>query len=483
MSSIKEKTVSGLLWSFIDNFSRQGIVFVVGIILARLLSPREFGLIGMTTVFIAISQSFVDSGFSQALIRKKKCTQVDYSTVFYFNLTTALFFYAVLFFSSAVISNFFEEPQLKLIIRVLGLSLIVNAFTIIQRTRLTKRIDFKLQTKISVIAVVVSGTIAIVMAYKGYGVWSLVIKSLAGFALTSLLLWIWNGWIPSWVFSKKSFREMFSFGSRLLVSGLLDTAYRNIYLLVIGKYFSAADLGFYTRADQFNKLPSQNITSVIQRVSYPVLSSIQDDLPRLKAAYQKLIKSTMLISFVAMMGMAAIAEPMVLTLIGEQWLPSVVYLQLLCFVGMLYPLHAINLNMLQVQGRSDLFLRLEIIKKVMAIPVIIIGIFLGIQYMIIGMIINSVLAYFLNSYYSGRYLDYSSWEQIRDILPSFLLATSMGSIVFVLGMVLNTSNPVTLLIQVGAGAIITFTLVEVLNMKDYVFIKQTVREKFLKGRK
>lgn len=481
--TLKDKTISGLLWSFIDNFSRQGIVFIVGIILARLLTPREFGLIGMTTIFIAISQSFVDSGFGAALIRKKNCTQVDYSTVFFFNMAVGILLYLVLFFSAGAISRFFDEPQLKLIVQVLGLGLILNGLTLIQRTKLTKRIDFKLQTKISVIAVVTSGMVGIYMAWKGYGVWSLVIKTLLSYGLTSLLLWIWNGWIPSRVFSKKSFREMFSFGSRLLISGLIDTAYRNVYLLIIGKYFSAAELGFYTRADQFKKLPSQNITSVIQRVSYPVLSSIQDDLPRLKEAYKKLIKSTMFITFVAMMGLAAIAEPLILTLIGEQWLPSVIYLQLLCFAGMFYPLHAINLNMLQVQGRSDLFLRLEVIKKIMAIPVIVIGITLGIQYMIMGMIINSMLAYFLNSYYSGKFLGYSSWEQIKDILPSFLLAAVIGILVFITGVFLPTTEPVKLLIQTAMGVLLTMGQAEALKMKDYLYIKEVVHDKFLKGRK
>jgi teichuronic acid exporter len=242
--------------------------------------------------------------------------------------------------------------------------------------------------------------------------------------------------------------------------------------------FAAEELGFYARADQFKNLPSQNITSVIQRVSYPVLSSIQDDIPRLKAAYQKLIKSTMLITFVAMMGLAAIAEPLVITLIGEQWLPSVIYLQLLSFVGMLYPLHAINLNMLNVQGRSDLFLRLEIIKKLMAIPVIIIGITLGIKFMILGMIVNSMIAYFLNSYYSGRFLSYSSLEQIKDILPSFLLAVAIGISIFTIGYFLQTSMTVKLLIQIGAWALLTFLLVELFNMKDYKYIKQIVQEKF-----
>lgn len=478
--SLKQKTVSGLLWSFIDNFSKLGITFIIGIILARLLTPREFGLIGMITIFIALSQSLMDSGFTQALIRKKDCTQADYSTVFYFNLLTGIVLYLVLFFSSGAISRFFNEPQLDLLVKVVGLGIIVNAFIIVQRARLTKEINFKLQTKISIIASLVSGIIGIAMAYTGYGVWSLVFKTLAGFFFTSILLWIWNKWKPSLVFSPGSFKEMFSFGYKLLISGLIDTAYRNIYLLIIGKYFSAAELGFYTRADQFNNLPSQNITGVIQRVSYPILSEIQDDLPRLKTAYQKIIKSTMLITFVAMIMMGAIAKPLILTLIGEKWMPSVIYLQLLTFVGMLYPLHAINLNMLQVQGRSDLFLKLEIIKKILAVPVIIIGVLFGIKMMIVGMIILSMIAYFLNSYYSGQLIDYTSGQQIKDIFPSFVLALFIGSIVYLIGLFLILPNYLILIIQLGAGIGLFFVFAEVFKMKDYKYVKEIFLEKFIK---
>lgn len=480
--SLKQKTISGLIWSFIDNFSKQGITFIFGIILARLLSPREFGLVGMITIFIALSQSIIDSGFTQALIRKQDCSQADFSTVFYFNLATSIFFYFLLFFTAEPISRFYDEPQLKPIIQVVGIGLIINAFGIVQRARLTKRIDFKLQTKITVVASTLSGIIGIVMAAEGYGVWSLVIKSLTGFAFTSFLLWFWNRWKPALLFSLNSFREMFSFGYKLLLSGLIDTAYRNIYLLIIGKYFSATELGFYTRADQFNNLPSANITGIIQRVSYPVLSEIQDDIPRLKTAYQKMIKSTMFVSFVLMFGMAAVAKPMVIVLIGEKWLPSVIYLQLLCFVGMFYPLHAINLNMLNVLGRSDLFLRLEIIKKILAVPVIIIAIFLGIKMMIISMILLSGIAYFLNSYYSGRQIGYSSFRQLKDIMPSFFLAAFMGLIVYLVGNFLGISYLLILLLQLILGTIITMGLAELLHMDTYLYMKTTIYEKISQWR-
>ncbi len=346
--SLKQKTVSGLFWSFIDDFAKLGITFVSGIILARLLTPREYGLIGMTTIFIAISQSFIDSGFRQALIRKGDCTQADYSTVFYFNLFVSFIFYLLLFVFAGTIGQFFKEPKLPAIIRVLGIGLIINALTLVQQTQLIKDINFRLQTRISVISAIISGIIGITMAYTGYGVWSLVATTLSGSFVTMLLLWLWRKWRPSLLFSWASFKEMFAFGSRLLISGLIDTVNRNIYNLIIGKYFSAADLGYYTRAVTFTNLPSQNLTGVVQRVSYPVLTTMQDDPQRLRAAYRKLIQNTMLISFVLMLGMAAVAEPMVITLVGEQWRPSIDYLQLLCFVGMFYPLHAINLNMLQV---------------------------------------------------------------------------------------------------------------------------------------
>ncbi|MFA5648818.1 MAG: MOP flippase family protein [Bacteroidales bacterium] len=478
--SLKQKTVSGLLWSFIDQFANMGITFIAGIILARLLSPREFGLIGMITVFIAVSESFINSGFSSALIRKKNCTDVDFSTVFYFNLLAGILFFTILFFSAQPIAAFFNEPQLKAIVQVLGAILIIDSLTLIQRTILTKRIDFKLQARISIIASLGSGIIAISMAYSGYGVWSLVAQRLSKQAFNSLLLWLWNKWRPLLVFSTQSFKELFGFGGKLLVSGLIDTLYRNIYYLVIGKFFSAQDLGYYTRANEFNKIPSQNLNAIIGRVTYPILSSIQDDKHRLKRNYQKLIRSTMLITFTLMIGMAAIAKPMILTLIGDKWEPSIIYLQMLCFVGMMYPLHALNLNMLQVSGRSDLFLKLEVIKKIIAIPTIIIGVIWGIKIMIVGMMINTLLAYYLNSYWSGRFIGYSFKEQILDILPSFGLALTMGIGVFFLGEILPFSNSLVLISQIitGAGFILIFC--EITKFRDYIFIKELVTEKFNK---
>jgi len=475
--SLKQKTVNGLAWSFLDNFVVQGVSFVTGIILARLLSPHEFGLVGMVAIFMALGQSFADSGFTQALIRKKECTQADYSTVFFFNVLVGVTWYLLLLVSAGSIADFFSQPELASLVPVLGLGVVVNAFSIIQKARLTKRIDFKLQTRVSAISSILSGIVAVVLAFQGFGVWSLVILALVKNTLNTLFLWLWNQWTPSLVFDLASFKELFGFGSKLLFVGLIDTTYRNIYLMVIGKFFSAADLGFYTRADQFKQLPSQNLTTVVQRVSYPVLSSIRGDVSVLKAAYKKLIKSTMLISFVLMIGLAAVAEPMVVTLIGEQWLVSAEYLQLLCFGGMFYPLHALNLNMLQVEGRTDLFLRLEIIKKALAVPVIIIGINFGIKVMIMAMIGNGLIALYLNSYWSGRFIGYSMLEQIKDIYPSFLLASAMGITVWFIGTLLDLAPLVTLVIQILTGAVLTISLSELIRLDSYLYMKQTFLDK------
>lgn len=477
--NLKQKTISGLVWSFIENFAVLGFSFIVGIILARILSPKEFGLIGMLTIFIAISESFIDGGFGQALIRKQNCTQSDYSTVFYFNILIAVCCYVLLFLFAKSIGGFFHEPILEKLIRVLGLGLIINSFTLIQRTILMKCLDFKLQAKISLASSFFSGIISIYLAYTGWGVWSLVALILIRNIINSCLLWFLSKWKPIPDFSLKSFKELMSFGSNLLMSGLIDTIYGNVYYLVIGKYFSATELGYYTRADQFQSLPSSNLQRIIKRVSYPVLLTIRDDIPRLRQAYEKIIRSTMFITFVLMLGLAAVARPMILSLIGEKWEPSIIYLQLLCFIGMFYPLQSLNLNMLQIQGRSDLFLKLEIIKKALAVPVIFIGILWGIKTMIIGMMLLTLFSYFLNSYWSGRLIGYSSIKQLMDILPSFLLALIISAFVFAEGLIILLPPLPVLIIQLITGFSLTIGICELFHFKDYLYIKEIVTNSLL----
>jgi O-antigen/teichoic acid export membrane protein len=352
----------------------------------------------------------------------------------------------------------------------MGIILIINAFGLVQRTLLVKEVDFKTQTKISLIASVSTGFIGVGMALKGFGVWSLVGQQISRQLLNSIFLWVFNKWRPALEFSKESFNELFGFGSKLLISGLIDTIYNNIYYLVIGKFYSAVQLGQYTRAEQFNSIFSTNLTNVVQRVSYPVLCSIQDDDARLKLTYQRVIKTTMLVAFACMLGLAAIAKPLILLLIGAKWLPAVIYLQIICFAGMLQPLHAINLNMLMVKGRSDLFLGLEIIKKSMAVIPICLGIFYGIEFMLWGSVFLSFVAYLLNSYYSARLINYSTWAQVKDIFPSFLVsifvAAAMWSLTF-----LNYSIWITLSLQLVLGLIMIIVIYETIKTTEYFELK------------
>ena len=470
MNSLKTKAILGVSWSAIDNIASSGISFLVGIVLARILSPTEFGVLGMLAVFIAVSNTIVDSGFSNALIRKIDTKEIDYNTVFYFNLLLGVVLYIILFFCAPAISRFFHEPVLIPVTRVMGTVLIINAISIIQRTLLVKKVDFKTQTKISLIASIVSGVIGIGMALGGLGIWSLVGQQVSRQLLNTILLWLFNTWRPAREFSKQSFKELFGFGSKLLVSGLIDTIYKNIYYLVIGKFYSAQQLGQYTRAEQFDTVFSSNLTGVVQRVSYPVFSSIQDEADRLKQAYRKVIKTTMLVTFALMLGLAAIAKPLILCLIGIKWLPAVVFIQIICFSEMLYPLHALNLNMLQVKGRSDLFLKLEIIKKIIAILPISLGIFYGIEFMLWGSVFINFVAYFLNSYYSAQLINYSTWTQIKDIIPtfivSFVVAAAMWSITL-----LNYPIYITLTFQCVLGLLMAFIIYELIKLPEYLELK------------
>lgn len=471
--NLKQKTVKGMGWSAIDQVSRMGIQFIVGIVLARLLSPDEYGLIGILTIFITVFTFVCDSGFTNALIRKKDAKEIDYSTVFYVNLGLSFVMALALFLCAPLIAKFFERPELVSLTQVMSSVVVINALAIVQRARLTKAVDFKTQTKITIISSVISGIVGITMAYTGFGVWALVGQQITAQGCNTTLLWLCNKWLPKLEFSIASFKEMWNFGWKLLVSGLLDTAWKEIYQVVVGKCYAPATLGLYTRAKQFSQMFSSNLTNVVQRVSFPVLSSIQDDKVRLKNAYQRVIRTTMLPTFVLMYGMAASAKPMILFLLGEKWLGCVGFLQIICIYGALYPLHAINLNMLQVQGRSDLFLKLEIIKKCIAVGPILLGIFVDIYLMVAGSLVTSCIGYYLNAYYSGPFLNYSIKEQIKDILPSFLTATSMAIPVYAMSYIPLT--PYALFpLQIIAGAIVVITICEIKKLPEYLEIKGIV---------
>lgn len=464
--SLRKKTVSGVGWKFGGSIASYGITFLVGIVLARLLSPDEYGLIGIITIFITIFNGIVDGGLSTAIIRKNDATDEDYSTVFITNLVTSIILFVILYFCAPSIALFFKRQELVNLTRVMGSCVIINALSLIQQTILIKELDFKTQAKCSIISSILSGLIGIGMALMGFKVWSLVGQQISKILFYTVCVWILRSWWPRLVFSWNSFKGLWNFGWKILVSGLISNLWNEIYQVVIGKFYSPYTLGQYTKGREYVNLVSQNLTQVVQTVSYPTLSKIQDDKERLRNGYRTIIRVTMLVTFVLVLGMAACAKQFILVLIGEKWLPCVPLMQLTCFSAMLFPLHAINLNMLQVQGRSDLFLKLEIIKKFVFIPPILIGIFLNIYWMLFASFLCGCFAYYLNAYYSGSFLDYSIKDQIRDILPSFSISSTMAIVVYVLSF-LPINNYILLPIQIIIGAVIVIALCEKNKLPEY----------------
>ncbi len=473
-ASLKDKTVKGVGWSAADSFLSQGVSFVVGIVLARLLSPSEYGLIGLTTIFIVVLESVVDSGFSTSLIRKKSVSDDDYNTMFITNLVMSILMYLLLFFCAPLIARFFERPELIALVRAMGCLIIIQALSIVQNTVLTKRIDFKTKTKASLIAALCSGAIGIGMAFAGFGVWALVGQRLSREFIYTLCLWLFNHWWPKFKYSLDSLRYMWGFGWKMLVSGLLDKIWGQLYQVVVGKFYNPATLGQYTRAKDYASMLSVNFQTIIGRVTYPVLAEVQDDKTRLVSAYRRIIKTTMFVTAISIISLGAVAEPFIYCLIGPQWHQAATFLPFICISMSLYPLHAINLNMLKVQGRSDIFLYLEIIKKVIAVGPICLGIFVDVYWMLVGSIIAGIISFLLNSYYTGKRLGYSSWMQIKDVAPSYGIAFLIALSVYFLKF-LPLSNWVILPIQVIIGVGVFFLICETTKLPEYIEVKNIVK--------
>lgn len=473
--SLKDKTVKGVGWSAADAFLGQGVTFVVGLVLARLLTPEEYGLIGIVTIFTTVMLGIVDSGLSSALIRKKDVTDDDYSTLFIVNFMISVLMYLCLFYSAPYIAKFFERPQLIELCRAMGLLLIFQSVSIVQYTILSRNVNFKPKTKASFISAVTSGLIGIVMAFFGFGVWSLVIQMLSRQLLYSLCLWLINKWRPKLRFSFDSLKYMWGFGWKLLVSGLLNRIWDELYQTVVGKFYNPSTLGQYTRSKQYAQIFSSNLTSVVQRVCYPVLAQVQDDKSRMISAYRRIIKMTMFVTAISMFSIAAVSESLIYCLIGPQWYQAATFLPLICVSMSLYPLHAINLSMLQVQGRTDIFLYIEIVKKIIAIGPLCLGIFINIYWMLIGSIVVGVASFFINSYFTGRDLGYSSWMQLKDVTPSFCVAIVVALSIYFLKE-LPLGNWIILPLQVLVGGCVFILLNERIKLPEYIEVKTIVRK-------
>lgn len=427
--SLKKKTVNGVIWSAIDRFSTQGIQFVFSILIARLLMPSDYGVIAMLGIFLAVSNTFIDSGFGTALVQKANRTETDFSTVFYFNIVVAIIFYALLWLASPYIASFYNIPMLKDVTRVVALTLVFSALGGIQNAKLSIAINFKTRAIISLISALSTGFMGLYLAYRGYGAWALVFQMVFSSLLNTILLWCFVRWMPSLVFSWQSFRQLFSFGSKLLASALLDTIYNNVYTLVIGKVYSSSSLGLYSRASGLAQYPSSNITGVLQSVTFPVLCSIQNDEERLADAYKRFIRMSAFVVFPLMIGLASVAEPFIRVVLTDKWEGAIYLLQIVCFSMMWYPIHAINLNILQVKGRSDYFLKLEIIKKIQGVCILCITVPISIVAMCYGSIVSSLLSLVWNTYYTKRLIGYGLLSQIKDLLPIIIHSLLMGGIV------------------------------------------------------
>jgi len=464
------------LWSFSDLFVNQGVQFVLQVILARLLLPSDFGIIGMITIFVAVSNVFIDSGFTQALIREKEVTQSDYSTVFFFNLLMSAGLYIILFFVSRLISEFFREPQLVAIIKVLSITFIINAFGLIPKTILIKRLDFKTQTKINVLSSVLSGILSILFAISGFGVWSLVAKSLSMQLFQTVFLSLSTRWIPATMFSFSSFRRLFQFGSRLLVAGLINTIYDNVFFVIIGKLFSANDLGYFTQAKKLSDLSSHSITQSLQRVMYPAFSYIKEDNAKLKEVFRKSIKLTSFVSFLLLALLIVSASDIFTLTVGKNWYPSIPYFQVLCLAGLLYPLHALNLNLLQVKGRSDIYLKLEITKKILFIMILVICLQFvgGVISLVWATVLNSFLALFLNMIFTKRLIQYSMKEQLCDILPSLAIASLAAIMTYIPSFFFHLHPLLMIAIQFTIGFTVYILLAKLFNLTELTTIKNLI---------
>jgi teichuronic acid exporter len=467
-----------MFWSAIDKFAIMAGQFVIGIVLARLLMPEDFGLIGMLSIFIAISQSFIDSGMGSGLIQKKNRTDVDFSTVFVFNFAVSIFFYFILFFAAPLIANFYDMPQLVMLTRVLSINIIINSLAIVQRSRLTINIDFKTIAKINVAAIITGGILGIVFAYKGFGVWALVIQAIAGTIVSVAMLWYLSHWKPSLAFSKDSFKKLFGFGSKLLLAGLYAQTLNNIYNITIGKVYSAAELGFYTRAKAFAEMTAGTVTSILQQVTFPILASLQDDRERMVSVYRRLIRMAAFFIFPVMTMLALLADPFIRLLLGEKWIPVIVLLQWMSFARIFQPISVINMTILNAIGRSDLFLKVDLSKMPLIAIAIVVTIPLGIKAMVIGQVVTSGISFFINAYLPGKMFGYGAIKQIIDMIPVIISTIIMSIMVLLITSIID--NQYLKLLIGGITGIVSYLIVcrlfKLDELKEFTALVMQIRK-------
>nr|WP_193988200.1 lipopolysaccharide biosynthesis protein [Lelliottia steviae] len=470
----KKKIKSGFIWSALDSLGTQAIALATSLVLANILGPAVFGLIAMLAIFIAVANVFINSGFNAALIRKTDRDESDFATTFYFSLGVSIGCYLLLFFCAPYIAQFYQQPELTTLTRVIALVVVINTFSAIPIVKLSVSLNFKTQAKCNFIALTCSSLLALALAYFDHGVWALVAQQLALAIINVLMLNILVPWRPKRKFSKESFKNLFGFGSKLLLSGLLDTIYNNIYSLIIGKQFTAVQLGLFNQANRLSSLPAVTLTGVIQKVTFPMLSAIQHDTKKLDASYLLTLQFAAVVIFPVMFGLCIIAKPLIEILLGQEWQGTADLVSIITMALVLYPIHAINLNMLQVKGRSDLFLKLEIIKKITITLILVVTVPMGIKAMCIGMVVSSYLALFINTYYTGKLSSLTAYKQLIALLPIALITAFSAFLGYSVGM--NFSSNIIQIITMLGVALGSYILILILMQRSLLIaLKNTLK--------
>jgi len=474
--SLKQQTILGVIWSSVQKFGTLIISFIGNIILARLLTPGDFGAIGMLMVFIALSDTLIDGGFGSALIQKKNPTNTDYSTIFYWNIILALLLYGILFIFAPSIASFYKMPELSAFLKVLGTILLINSFNIIQSNILNKSLKFNILAKRDIISISIGTTIAIILAYKGFGVWSLVINYIVTAVVKSTLLWTTCTWRPQLIFSFTSFKGLFKFGSYMFLNSLLEKIVFQLQALIIGRSFSANDLGFYTQAKKIHEIPERSFPSIISQVTFPVFSSIQDNKERIINVVKKTMKITSFITFPIMVILIVIADPLIKFLLTEKWNESIIYFQILCIGGILYSVNNNNFNVMKALGKSDLIFKSAIVKKTISILFIIIGIQFGIKEMVIGYTVSIYFWFFINSFITGKLTGYGCTQQVKELGVIYLLSLIVGVVVYFTTKNLNLSPLIMIILQVFFYSFLYLTSSYIFHIEGYKYLSDIIKE-------
>ena len=482
-SCMKETVISSLIWKFLERLGTQGIQFVVSIILARLLLPSDYGVVTMIMVFTAISNAFIQAGFSTSLIQQKNSDELDYSSVFYTSFIIATLCYVILYIAAPVIADFYNMQQIKDILRVISLTLFFGALNSVQIAKLSKDMKFKNLFFSSLGAIILSGTTGIVMAYLGFGAWALVAQQLSNIIVSTIILSFTSGWRPKLVYSLERVKVLFSYGWKIMCSSLIDTLYQNLYNLVIGKFYNSATLGNYNKGEQFPKLIAVNIDGAIGSVMLPAYAREQERKDKVKKMVRRAIVTSSLILFPLMFGLAAIAEPVVKLLLTDKWIGCVPYMQILCIVYALYPINTANLQAIKALGKSDYFLKLEIIKKIIGIIVLIFTVSHGVFVMAIGQVFVTILSTIINSFPNRKLLNYGYFEQIKDIFPNLFIAILMFIVVYIIGYLDFNNVFLLMLLQILVGAVFYMFLMSIFKLESYIYLLNIIKNKFKEVRK